>query len=130
LLQTRTYHLPTNQLVNPHDITRCSSLSSDVVNPYDITRCSSPSSDLVCEQNQLKAHRPFSSVADFKEYVYQRHDSDWEAAYEEFARFNDSAPACCKDDFRTIEFEEEGEEIHDPDAAPGLHPDFQLYQAA
>ena len=79
-------------------------------------------------QNQLKAHRPFSSLADFKEFVWTRHRGDWEAAYEEFACFDDDAPTCCKDDFHTIEFEDDGEEVHDQDGPPDVHSDFLLYQ--
>ena len=81
-----------------------------------------------CAQNQLKAHKSFSDRASFLRYIYDDHDGDWEAAYEDFATNDNDAPACCKDDFREIEFDDEGDEIQDPDAAPGIHPDFQVYQ--
>ena len=101
--------------------------------PFHITRTLptstlSPLYALNPAQTQLKAHTPFSDRAHFFRFVFTEHGGDWEAAYEDYATTDDDAPACCKDDFREIEFDEEGEEIRDPDAAPGIHPDFQVYQ--
>ena len=95
------------------------------------TRCLAPSAVIhlpISLQNRLKAHKPFSDNAHFVRFVFHEHNGDWEAAYEDFATSDDDAPACCKDDFRAIEFDDDGEEISDPNAAPGIHPDFQLYQ--
>ena len=95
------------------------------------TRCLTPSAVIrlpISLQNRLKAHKPFSDNAHFVRFVFHEHNGDWEAAYEDFATSDDDAPACCKDDFCAIEFDDDGEEISDPNAAPGIHPDFQLYQ--
>jgi hypothetical protein len=78
-------------------------------------------------QTQLKAHKSFNCAAHFAEYVHGRHGGDYEAAYEEFATSED-APHCCRDDFKEIEFEDDGEEINDANATAGLHRDFQVYQ--
>ena len=79
-------------------------------------------------QRQLRAHKPFADAAHYQRYLHDEHGGDFEAAYEEFGKHHEDAPACCKDDFRSVVFEDEGEEVEDPDAAPGMHPDFQLYQ--
>eukprot|EP00965_Chrysotila_dentata_P115910 3831737-Pleurochrysis_carterae.AAC.1 len=62
-----------------------------------------------CE-NQLHAHRCFTSKKDYNIYVNDYLNGDFEAAYEKFAKGPD-APQCCQGDFREYTFEDEGAEL-------------------
>ena len=60
-------------------------------------------------RNRLLLHRPFLDLAEYVTHMQDQH-WDWESAYEDFA-LSDDAPATVRDDFRNLEFEEEGEEV-------------------
>eukprot|EP00965_Chrysotila_dentata_P112170 3708303-Pleurochrysis_carterae.AAC.2 len=60
-------------------------------------------------ENQLHAHRCFTSKEDYNIHVYDYYNGDFEAAYEEFAKGPD-APQCCQNDFREYNFIDEGAE--------------------
>ena len=79
-------------------------------------------------QVQLQTHKPFSDDAHYRQYVFTEHNGDFEAAYEDFAVHDDDAPACCKDDFRDVLIEDDGEEVEDTGEGPRPHPDFQIYE--
>jgi hypothetical protein len=76
---------------------------------------------------RLQCHKPFKDEAAYREYLFNDHKGDYEAAYEFFAT-SDEAPPCCKDDFREFDIEHDGEQVHDADAEAKPHPDFAFYQ--
>ena len=75
----------------------------------------------------LLKHRPFAHYQDFKNHIFTEYHGDWEAAYEEFALMDPRAPDVCKDDFRSVIFFDEGEEVA-ADKEADVHPDFAAYR--
>lgn len=75
---------------------------------------------------RLLANRCFTSQADLDAYIAQ-YNGDYEAAYEDWVVTDPDAPATCKDDFRDLFMEDEGEEIAQPEQ-PALHGDFAMFQ--
>ena len=84
---------------------------------------------------QLQKHMNFKSRAHFNRYLHG-FGRDYIAAYEDFALRDPQAPPCCKDDFREMNFEEEGTEVYSAAMQAQADPDFMLvhvspeYQAA
>jgi hypothetical protein len=69
---------------------------------------------------------PFLDVAGYATYMREHH-WDWESAYEEFA-MGDDAPATVRDDFRQLEFEEDGDEV-EADKQPMPHGLCSMFEA-
>ena len=75
----------------------------------------------------LRKYKPFQSKEDYNNYIYVQHRGDCEAAYEEFATLDPTAPDVCRDDFRDIIFFDEGTEVVQEGQAL-IHPDFAAYR--
>lgn len=79
-----------------------------------------------CRIMLLKYH-PFVDRDDYQTYIFKEHRGDFEAAYEDFALTDPRAPNVCKDDFRSMIFFDEGDEIEAEQGADE-HPDFAAYR--
>ena len=62
---------------------------------------------------QLRKHKCFRSTREYNAFIFGQHDGDYEAAYEDFAKGDPQAPQACRDDFRDVIIEDDGEEIVD-----------------
>jgi hypothetical protein len=81
---------------------------------------------------QLQAYKTFNSKADdttaddnYDAYM-TKHGGSFESAYEEFAN-SPEAPSCCRDDFKAIEFEDEGNPVGDDRGE--AHHGFAVFEA-
>ena len=69
----------------------------------------------------------FQSRENYMAYVFTQHRGDYEAAYEEFATLDPTAPDVCRDDFRDVIFFDEGTEVVQESQALA-RPDFAAYR--
>ena len=76
-------------------------------------------------RNRLLLHRTFLDLNGYTSYM-QTHQWDWESAYEDFA-LSDHAPPTVRDDFRHLEFDDEGEEV-EAEKQPMLHGRYSMLQ--
>ena len=76
---------------------------------------------------QLQSHKPFANELAFKEYVWDVHGGDFEAAYEAFAT-SDAALQTCQDDFTHFELQLDSEQVDDPSLNSKFHDDFAMYR--
>ena len=67
---------------------------------------------------RLLLHRPFASRDEFDQLMSSHH-GDYQAAYEEWATSDPSAPQCVRDDFRDLHLQTDGEHLDDEDLPPG-----------
>ena len=78
---------------------------------------------------QLQKHMCFKDRGHFREFIFKQHDGDFEAAYEDFALHDPQAPSCCRNDFRETVFDDDGEEIVDPnEPRPEADPTFKFVE--
>ena len=75
---------------------------------------------------RLLSNRCFTSRDDLSAYI-ALYNGDHEAAYEDWIVTDPDAPPTCKDDFRDLFMEDEGEEVGNAEQ-PALHGDFSMFQ--
>ena len=97
----RMYRFVSGGRGNSHQIVRRDEPTIVTIKPHMPSSWNKPGHEKrpeYCKIMLLK-HMAFEREDDFKGYVFREHQGDWEAAYEEFAMLDPSAPDVCKDDF-------------------------------
>ena len=126
----RQYHFTSGGRGNGHQIVRRATPTIVSIKPYLPTSWNKRGHEKRSEycRIMLLKHRPFAHKDEYNEYGYTEHKGDWEAAYEAFATMDARAPEVCRDDFRTVIFFEEGEEVEGGGETADVHPDFAAYR--